>query len=92
MTSTTHQSHPASEAGPYDPLRLCVFATIALLGWLLGPVALLGFAVLGLFGYARAYRSGLTRSRCFLRDTRLVIAYLAVLAAAGVAGLWLWVT
>jgi hypothetical protein len=92
MTSTTHHSHPASETGPYDPLRLCVFATIALLGWLLGPVALLGFAVLGLIGYVRAYRAGLTRSRCFLRDTRLVIAYLALLAAAGGAGLWVWVT
>ena len=26
---------------PYDPLRLCIFATVALLGWLLGPLALL---------------------------------------------------
>jgi hypothetical protein len=92
MTSTTHHSHPPSETEPYDPLRLCVFATIALLGWLLGPIALLGFAVLGLIGYVRAYRAGLARSRCFLRDTRLVIAYLAVLAAAGVAGLLVWVT
>jgi hypothetical protein len=74
---------------PYDPLRLCVFATVALLGWLMGPVALLGFAVLGLVGYLRAYRAGLTRSRCFLRDTRLVIGYLAVLALAGAAGTWL---
>ena len=75
---------------PYDPLRLCVFATVALLGWLLGPLALLGFAVLGLVGYTRAYRAGLTRSECFLRDTRLVIGYLALLAAAGVAGIVLW--
>ena len=79
------------EAGPYDPLRLCIFATVALLGWLLGPVALLGFAVLGLVGYTKAYRAGLTRSKCFLRDTRLVIGYLAVLAAAGTAGIVLWV-
>jgi hypothetical protein len=92
MTSTSHDSRPATGTGPYDPLRLCVFATIALLGWLLGPAALLGFAVLGLVGYVRAYRAGLTRSRCFLRDTRLVIGYLAVLAAAGVAGLWFWAT
>jgi hypothetical protein len=78
---------PAEHAPPYDPLRLCIFATIALLGWLLGPVALVGFAVLGLVGYTKAYRAGLTRSKCFLRDTRLVIGYLALLAAAGLAGL-----
>ena len=60
-------------------------------GWLLGPVALLGFAVLGLVGYSRACRAGLTRSKCFLRDTRLVIGYLALLAAAGVAGIVVWV-
>ena len=82
--------HDAAEA-PYDPLRLCIFATVALLGWLLGPVALLGFAVLGLVGYTRAYRAGLTRSKCFLRDTRLVIGYLGLLTLAGAAGLALWI-
>ena len=78
---------PAATTGPYDPLRLCIFATLALLGWLSGPVAVLGFAALGLAGYVRAYRAGLTRSRCLLRDTRLVIGYLAVLAALAVAGI-----
>jgi hypothetical protein len=76
---------------PYDPLRLCVFATVALLGWLLGPVAVLGFAALGVAGYVRAYRAGLTRSRCFLRDTRLVIGYLTVLAAAAAVGIAQWI-
>ena len=71
---------------PYDPLRLCIFATVALLGWLLGPVAVVFFAVLGLIGYARARRAGLLRSRCLLGDTRNVLAYLGVLAALGVAG------
>ena len=80
-----------ADATPYDPLRLCIFATVAALGWLLGPVALVGFAVLGLVGYAKAYRAGLTRSKCLLRDTRLVIGYLALLAAAGIAGVVLWV-
>jgi hypothetical protein len=89
--ATLHHDHADPEAAPYDPLRLCIFATIALLGWLLGPAALLGFAVLGLVGYTRAYRAGLTRSKCFLRDTRLVIGYLAALAVAGVAGIVLWV-
>ncbi|GAA0410562.1 hypothetical protein GCM10009530_73840 [Microbispora corallina] len=74
-------------AAPYDPLRLCVYTTVALLAWLLGPWAVLGFAVLGLVGYARARRAGLTRSRCLLRDTRLVLTYLAVIAAVAVAAL-----
>jgi len=86
MTGTVPSEPEAEAARPYDPLRLCIFATVALLGWLLGPLALLGFAVLGLVGYAKAYRAGLTRSKCFLRDTRLVIGYLALLAVAGVAG------
>lgn len=57
-------SGPVEESGPpglekaatYDPLRLCIFATVAALGWLLGPVALLGFAGLGFVGYWRARR------------------------------------
>ncbi|ETK34824.1 hypothetical protein [Microbispora sp. ATCC PTA-5024] len=77
----------AAGAAPYDPLRLCVYTTVALLAWLLGPWAVLGFAVLGLVGYARARRAGLTRSRCLMRDTRLVLTYLAVIAAVAVAAL-----
>lgn len=69
-----------------DPLRLCIFATVALLGWLAGPVALLWFASLGLVGYARARRAGLTRSACLLGDTRVVLGYLAVLVAAAIWG------
>ncbi len=75
-------------AGPatFDPLRLCVFATVALITWVAGPVAVAGFAALGLAGYVRARRAGLQHSRCVLRDTRLVIGYLAlVLLAALVA-------
>ncbi len=90
---TTARSDTPSDVGrthhdraAYDPLRLCIFATIAALGWLLGPVALLGFAVLGLVGYVRARRAGLLTSKCLLRDTRLVIAYLALLAVAGAWG------
>ena len=76
---------------PYDPLRLCVFATVALLGWLLGPVALTGFAVLGFAGYWRARRAGLLRSRCLLGDTRLVLGYLGLLVVAGLVGTWWWI-
>ena len=79
------------EPGTHDPLRLCVFATVALLGWLLGPVALIGFAALGFVGYWRARRAGLMRSRCLLGDTRLVLVYLAALVAAGGVGLWAWI-
>ena len=43
----------AQPDAPYDPLRLCIFATIALLGWVLGPLALAFFAGLGIVGYAR---------------------------------------
>ena len=71
----------------FDPLRLYIFATVALLGWLLGPIALIFFAGLGFSGYLRARRAGLTRSQCLLRDTRLVLAYLGVLIVAGAAGL-----
>jgi hypothetical protein len=69
----------------FDPLRLCVFTTVALLAWLAGPLAVAGFALLGLLGYLRARRAGLRRSRCFLRDTRLVIGYLALVLATSVA-------
>ena len=96
------RARPVEPAAPYDPLRLCIFATIALLGWLLGPVALTFFAVLGVIGYARARRAGLLRSRCLLGDTRNVLGYLGVLVLLGVAGgvwavssgaLWVsWVT
>jgi hypothetical protein len=69
-----------------DPIRLCVYATVALLAWVFGPLAVLGFAALGFAGYWRARRAGLTRSKCVLRDTRLVLAYLGMLAVAGLAG------
>lgn len=77
--------HP-DDGATFDPLRLCIFATVALLGWALGPFALVFFAGLGFVGYWKARRAGLTRSRCLLRDTRLVLGYLAVLVVAGLVG------
>lgn len=68
---------------PFDPLRLCIYTTVALLGWLLGPFAVIWFGVLGLLGYWKAHQAGLTRSRCALGDVRIVLAYL--FAITGVA-------
>jgi hypothetical protein len=82
----TAASAADSAAAPYDPLRLCIYATIAALGWLLGPLALTIFAAVAFAGYWRAWRGGLQRSRCWLRDTRLVLLYLGLLALAGIAG------
>jgi hypothetical protein len=45
------------------------------------------FAALGLVGYVRARRAGLLHSKCVLRDTRLVIGYLGVIAAIAVAAI-----
>ena len=70
------------------PLRLTIFATIALLGWLGGPWVLLVFAALGFAGYWKARQGGLLTFRCCLRDTRLVLAYLALLFVAAGYGVW----
>ncbi|MEV0546934.1 hypothetical protein [Nocardia salmonicida] len=71
---------------PHDPLTLCVVATVALLTWLVGPWAVVGFGALAFVGYWRAWRAGLRRSRCWLRDTRLVLAYVAAIAVVGIVG------
>jgi hypothetical protein len=88
-----HRSPPSSQAlagePAFDPLKLCVFATVALLGWVLGPWALLGFSVLAVAGYTKARRAGLLRSRCKLGDTRLVLLYLVLLSAAAAYGIYL---
>ena len=71
---------------PDDPLRLCVYTTVAAITWVLGPVAVVLFAGLAIAGYTRARRRGLRRSSCVLRDVRLVLAYLVFLLCAGLAG------
>ena len=70
----------------YDPVRYCVYTTVALLALILSPpVVLAWMAGLGLWGYAKAWRSGARTSRCWLRDIRLVLAYLGASAALGLA-------
>ena len=76
----------AGAVAAYDPLRLCVFTTLALLTWLLGPAVVVAFATLGFVGYLKARRAGLSRSRCVLRDTRLVLGYLGLVGLSALAG------
>lgn len=97
-SATTDQPHapldPAGDEGgddrpamPADPLKLCVATTVAVIAWLITPpLAVALFAGLALVAYTKARRTGLMASRCALGDTRLVLAYLAVAFAAGVAG------
>jgi hypothetical protein len=87
------EATPGLDVGrAYDPLRLCIFATIALLGWVAGPGALVLFAAVGFVGYWKARRAGLKTSKCFLRDTRLVLVYLGILFGAGLWGTYAQVT
>ncbi|UJP10176.1 hypothetical protein L2X99_00145 [Microbacterium sp. KUDC0406] len=79
------------DAKPYDPLRLCVFTTIAVISCVLGPLAVLVFALIAIAGYTKARRGGLLRSRCRLGDTRLVLAYLSVIAVAAAVAIPFWV-
>lgn len=78
-------------APPFDPLRLCVFTTIAVIACLLGPIAVAAFAGVAIAGYAKARRDGLLRSRCKLGDTRLVLVYLSVIAVLALAAIPFWV-
>ena len=69
-----------------DPLRYCIFTTVALLAWVAGPLVVMVFAALGLLAYGQAFRRGLRRSRCLLRSVYLVGAYLAAALVVGVVG------
>lgn len=73
-----------------DPLRLCVNATVALIACLLGPLALLAFALIAIAGYAKARRAGLMRSTCKLGDTRVVLVYLSLLAVLAAVATPFW--
>ena len=68
---------------PGDPLRWCVATTVSLLTWALGPAVLVAFSATALVAYARAFAGGARRSRCLLRDTRLVLVYLAAACVVG---------
>jgi hypothetical protein len=84
MNQTTRPVGAAGGTGVYEPLRLCIYTTIALIAWAVGPpLAVAMFAGLGLVGYVRAHRAGLQRTRCWLGDSRLVITYLGVAFTLG---------
>jgi len=78
-------------APPFDPLRLCVYTTVAAIACVLGPIAVLVFAGVAIAGYARARRAGLMRSRCRLGDTRLVLLYLSIVAVLAAIATPFWV-
>ena len=86
MTSTS--SHMSSQ--PYDPLRFCIFTTLALLTWFLGPIVIVVMAALGIWAYARAIRDGLTRTKCVLRTPKIAITYLACALVVGVVAVGRW--
>lgn len=82
----THSPQVGSADYQFDPLQLCIYTTIGILAWLLTPAAVVAaFGTIGVVAYIRARRKGLAKSRCKLGDTRLVIAYLAVAGAIGIA-------
>src|SRR5437764_1048198 len=80
----------ATPKGSFDPLRFCVYTTVALLAWLLSPpVMVMVMSGVGLWAYSSAMRGGLTRSKCLLRSPKLVLVYLGSVFAAGAIGLGL---
>jgi len=86
--SSAQLNTPAQASTPFDPIRFCVYTTVALLSWLVSPpVMVMVMSGLGLWAYSRAMREGLTRSKCVLRRPRLVLLYLGILFAAGATGL-----
>lgn len=76
---------------PFDPLRLCIYTTVAVLACLLGPIAVLAFAGIAIAGYAKARRAGLLRSRCKLGATRNVLIYLSVIAVLAAVAIPFWI-
>jgi hypothetical protein len=84
------QGAPSERIAVKDPLPYCIYATVALIAWLVSPpLAVACFAALGLRKYWRAWRAGLGKSDCLLGDPRRVMAYLSLLLIAGL-GVTIW--
>jgi len=86
-----HDDSVGSPVTPFDPLRLCIFTTIAVIAAVLGPIAVLAFAGIAIGGYTKARRAGLLRSRCKLGATRNVLIYLWVIAVLAAAAIPFWI-
>ncbi|MGB5038668.1 MAG: hypothetical protein WBQ66_18820 [Blastocatellia bacterium] len=72
----------------FDPIRYCVFTTVAIIAWVFSPpVAVVLMSGMGLWAYVDAYRKGLRESKCLLRDPRIVMVYLALAFVAGITAL-----
>jgi len=85
MTTSTMSPAPSVT---FDPIRFCVYTTVALLAWIVSPpVMVMAMSGLGLWAYWRAVRAGLTRSKCVLRNPKLVLFYLGAVFSAGAVGL-----
>ena len=85
-TIASEASNQQTDAAVFDPLRFCIFTTIALLTWIVGPaLAVMLMSGMGLWAYARAWQQGLRQSKCFLRDPRLIIGYLSLAFVAGLS-------
>ena len=69
----------------FDPIRYCVFTTVAIIAWVFSaPAAVALMSGMGLWAYVDAYRKGLRQTKCILRDPRLTIVYLALAFLAGI--------
>jgi hypothetical protein len=69
----------------FDPIRYCVFTTVAIIAWVFSaPAAVALMSGMGLWAYVDAYRKGLRQTKCVLRDPRLTIVYLVLAFLAGI--------
>lgn len=86
----TSPGQAQAQATPKDPLKNCIFATVALIAWLITPPAtVMIMSALGFRAYFRAHRQGMRKSCCLLKDTRIIMTYLGLLFVAG-TGFTIW--
>jgi hypothetical protein len=77
-----------------EGVAACTLTAVALLAWLIGPAPTVALTSgVGLVGHLARARQAHRAGTCILRDTRLVLAYLAVAFAAGAVGtVWPFLT